>query len=827
MGDASIGTASFNLTVTDDVIVEPDETVTVSGTTAAAGFGTIPPVTLTITDDDIAPDTITLSLSPSSVREARGSRTEATTITVTASFPEGGTTLLADTVVMVSVAGGAANPATTEGEDFATVTDFPVTIAEGSISGSATFDLVQTGDRFVEGDETLTVSGSAGSLGVMPATLTITDNDNPPTAITLSLSPVSVSEGDVGTTTTEVRVTAEIPRGGGRLLTDIEVPISVAGGGGNPATDGGTDFATVTGFTVTIPTGGFSGTNTFDLVVTGDTLAEGDETLTVSATAATTFAPIDPQTLTITDESTDTDTDTGTDTAGVTITPTTLAVTEGGEQTYTVVLDTAPAGAVTVAVTLGSGAAAPITVTPLSLSFDSTTWSTAQTVTVTANQDDDALGGTRTLTHTVSDYPGVPSAADVLVTVNDNDTAGVTITPTTLAVAEGGEQTYTVKLDTAPAGAVTVAVTLDSGTAPPITFSPASLSFDSTTWSTAQTVTVTATEDDDALDGTRTLTHTVSDYPGVPSAADVLVTVNDNDTAGVTITPTTLTVAEGGEQTYTVKLDTEPAGAVTVAVDPGSGATAPITVSELSLSFDSTTWSTAQTVTVTATEDDDALGGTRTLTHTVSDYPGVPSAADVLVTVNDNDTAGVTITPTTLTVTEGGEQTYTVKLNTEPAGTVVVAIDSGSGATAPITVTPLSLSFDSTTWSTAQTVTVTAEPEDDDALGGMRTLAHAVTNYPTVTSAADVVVTVSDDDTAGVTISETEPGDHRGRKRRRVMTVVLDTDAGHGPWRSRLLPDVSGTALHRSRLPRVRVPRLPWISRFDFDHLVYCLKPSR
>ena len=48
-----------------------------------------------------------------------------------------------------------------------------------------------------------------------------------------------------------------------------------------------------------------------------------------------------------------------------------------------------------------------------------------------------------------------------------------------------------------------------------------------------------------------------------------LVTVNDNDTAGVTITPTTLTVTEGGEQTYTVELDTAPAGAVTVAIDYG------------------------------------------------------------------------------------------------------------------------------------------------------------------------------------------------------------------------------------------------------------------
>ena len=68
------------------------------------------------------------------------------------------------------------------------------------------------------------------------------------------------------------------------------------------------------------------------------------------------------------------------------------------------------------------------------------------------------------------------------------------------------------------------------------------------------------------------------------------------------------------------------------------------------------------------------------------------SAANVTVTVSDDDTAGVTISPATpLTVTEGGEETYTVVLNTRPAGTVTVAIDEGIGATAPITIDPVSL----------------------------------------------------------------------------------------------------------------------------------------
>ena len=40
------------------------------------------------------------------------------------------------------------------------------------------------------------------------------------------------------------------------------------------------------------------------------------------------------------------------------------------------------------------------------------------------------------------------------------------------------------------------------------------------------------------------------------------------------------------------------------------------------------------------------------------------SSADLAVTVTDNDTPGVTVSPPSLTVDEGGTSTYTVKLNT-------------------------------------------------------------------------------------------------------------------------------------------------------------------
>ena len=501
------------------------------------------------------------------------------------------------------------------------------------------------------------------------------------------------------------------------------------------------------------------------------------------------------------------------DTPGVTISPTTLAVTEGEDQTYTVVLNTIPGSDVMVTIEPDSSTMPPITVDPASLilTFTSTAWATPQTVTVTAGQDADMNGGTRTLDHTVSGYTGttdtgpvvVTSAAAVEVTVTDDDIPGVTISPAELTVTEGEAATYTVVLDTIPDSAVTVTIDPGSSTTAPIMLDPASLTldFDSTNWATPQPVTVRATEDGDALGGTRTLAHSVSGYTGLVSAvASVEVTVSDNDTPGVTISPGELMVEEGEAATYTVVLDTIPDSDVMVTIAPGSSATAPITLDPASfiLTFTSTNWVTPQTVTVRATEDGDALDGTRTLGHTVSGYTGstdagsveVTDAASVVVTVNDNDTPGVTFSPSTpLTVDEEGEAAiYTVVLNTIPDNDVVVTIVPDSSTTAPITIAPASLTFTSTNWATPQPVTVTAT-EDDDAIDGTRILGHLVSGYGDVATAASVTVEVTDDETPGVTISETTLTITEGEAGT-SYTVVLDSNP-EGSVMVTIEPDIS------------------------------------
>ena len=463
------------------------------------------------------------------------------------------------------------------------------------------------------------------------------------------------------------------------------------------------------------------------------------------------------------------------DTAGVTVSPTSISAPEGGAAgSYTVVLDTEPSGTVTVTV---DGAGDDLTVSPSTLTFDGTTWATVQTVTVEAVDDVLDEGQEEvTLSHTArgGGYDGVRIAA-LTVTVVDNDAAGVTVGPTSIAVAEGGAGgSYTVMLDTEPSGTVTVTV---EDTGDDVTVSPSTLTFDGTTWATAQTVTVEAV-DNAIVEGQEevTLTHTVAGYGEVTEAADVTVTVVDNDAAGVTVGPTSISATEGGAAgSYRVVLGSEPSGTVTVTVD---GAVDDLKVSPSTVTFDGTTWATAQTVMVEAVDDAIAEGQEEvTLTHMVAGYGEVTEAADVTVTVVDNDTAGVTVSHSALTVHPLARAHYTVVLDSQPSGTVTVSVE---GSSADVEVSPSTLTFNERTWSTPQTVTVFAVLATDPIsieYVPPHTLTHTVTGYGSVAKGLDVTVTVVDNGAPGVTVSPTSISAAEGGAAG-SYTVVLDGE----PW---------------------------------------------
>ena len=461
------------------------------------------------------------------------------------------------------------------------------------------------------------------------------------------------------------------------------------------------------------------------------------------------------------------------DERGVTVIPISLTVDEGSSASYTVVLNTEPTADVIVEIQVPDNS--DITVDQAELTFTADNWNIPQTVAVTAVHDDDAVADDPgTITHTVSggDYDTV-IAADVEVSIVEDDTAEVAISTTTLELAEGDTGHYTVGLDTEPTADVTIEIQVPENT--DITADKTTLTFTADDWNTPQTVAVTAAHDDDAVDDDPVvLTHTVSggDYDTV-IAADVEVTITEDDTPGVSVSLTALTIAEGDSQSYTVGLDTEPTADVIVEIQVPDNSD--ITVDQTALTFTADNWNTPQTVAVTAAHDDDAVvDDPGTITHTVrgGDYEGL-AVAGVEVTIVEDDTASVTISTDALEVLEGGSQSYTVGLDTEPVADVTVTIQAP--ADADIAVDQTALTFTADDWNTPQTVAVTAAHDDDAVDDDPGTITHTVSggDYDTVI-AADVEVTITEDDTPGVSVSLTaltiKEGDSQS------YTVRLDTE---------------------------------------------------
>ena len=217
---ATRGTATFDLVPLQDTIDEPAETVTVTGTTTAAGL-TVKPEggrTVMITDDDATP-TVTLVLTPASISEAGGSSTvtavldhassEETTITVSASPGSGATE-----------------------DNFALSATNTVIIAPGRTESTGAVTITAEDNNTDDGNKSVTVSGSAVNMQGIDQpdaqTLTITDNDATSTKVTLTVSPTSVSEGAAEDADRTVTVTATLDAGARTEATGVTV--SVAGG---------------------------------------------------------------------------------------------------------------------------------------------------------------------------------------------------------------------------------------------------------------------------------------------------------------------------------------------------------------------------------------------------------------------------------------------------------------------------------------------------------------------------------------------------------------------------------------------------------------------
>lgn len=281
-----------------------------------------------------------------------------------------------------------------------------------------------------------------------------------------------------------------------------------------------------------------------------------------------------------------------------------------------------------------------------------------------------------------------------------------------LSVPEGGTAAFQVKLGYQPTANLTVAVARAGDVS--VTVAP-SLTFTPTNWNTYQTVTLTAAEDADVINGTATLTCSATDW----FSATVTATEADNDTtlnvvagAGGTVVPSGAMVTSAGVATA-------------ISATPATGFTfVNWTVTSGTASFANTTAATS-TVTITAPATVQA--------NFVSSSPGntAPTISNIadLTTAEDVATAAIAFTVGDV---ETAASALTLTANSSNLTLVPLAniAFGGSGASRTITVTPAANRFGTAT------ITVTVS---DGALTASDTFVLTVTSVndvPTITSAA-------------------------------------------------------------------------------------------
>jgi hypothetical protein len=246
--------------------------------------------------------------------------------------------------------------------------------------------------------------------------------------------------------------------------------------------------------------------------------------------------------------------------------------------------------------------------------------------------------------------------ANGAITMNQNHTLNATSSANEpgfvtnvddVTVPEEGTADFKVKLSQQPAANVNVTVNRHSGDSDISVQSGSLITFTTSNWDTYQTVTLTATDDKDTLNGEAVIRIIAE---GIAEKDITAVEQDNDDEEELTFITDTerVIVPEGGTADFKVKLSEQPAANVNVMVNRHSGDSDISVQSGSSLTFTPSNWYTYQTVTLTATDDEDTLNGEAVIRIRGGDLP------DKEITAIEEDNTPST-TSITVTSPNGGE----------------------------------------------------------------------------------------------------------------------------------------------------------------------------
>lgn len=597
---AGATTATFNVTAVDDNLLDGTQSVTISVGDPAeqllSGFASVQ-----VLDDE----TLSVTIAPASISEKSGTATG----TVTRSNTDIGSSLL------VTLSSSDTSEATV-----------PETVLIAADQTSATFPITAVDDSLLDGDITLTITGTANGYVSTPASLTVTDYET----LSLTMSATSMPELN-GTVTGTVT----------RSNTDIGQAITVT------LTSSDISEATVPAV-ITIAAGQAS--TTFSITSVDDNLLDGLQTTNITAAAAGYIG--DVQALDVLDV----------ELLDLLILPSEISENGGRASAF---------------VTRGNSDIAQALVVQISVD-DPSEVTVPVSVTIPAGQsaveffidatDDDVVDGTQQVNVTVrhSDY----TPATRLVTVTDWEPLTLDIANNAL-IENGGTTTATISrlaTDTSQALIVFLSSSDTSEASVPATVTIAA-------GQTSANFTITAV-DDDLLDGLQSVS--ISAIAGGFVTSSRSISVLDYEFLSLSVDKASISEA-GGSATGTITRGNTDIGqplVVTLVSSDTTEATVPavviIAANESSATF-----------TITAV-DDDLLDGNQTVAITPSGngYFSQQAALDV------TDFEPLSLSIVSSSVSERGATTSGTITRTDGTGPLTITLTSSdtTEATVPATI---------------------------------------------------------------------------------------------------------------------------------------------
>lgn len=424
--------------------------------------------------------------------------------------------------------------------------------------------------------------------------------------------------------------------------------------------------------------------------------------------------------------------------------------------------------------------------------------------------DDDRREGAEVFELRLSNpQPGAGTPNDpqtLVVTIADNDIAGVTVTPVDTAASEGDASDtarYTVVLTSEPTADVVIALTPDAQVSVDVT----SLTFTAANWNVAQPVTVSAV-DDTAVEGDHSGSVSMiassddDDYAGIAVAGFTANLTDDDSTAQFSVAAVSVGESDGSVSLSVTRVGSAAAAASVqyTTLDGTAVAGSDYTATSGTLSWAAGD-SDAQTITVPILSD--RIAEQAKSFSVVLDGPAGPMTVAepgaATVTINDDDTAGFTVTRS-----DGGNRvaersdldrplgrdSYTVALTSQPTETVTISLSSNN---ARLSVLQGSLSFTPANFDQPQTVTFSAINNAQVDGNVNASIVHTVSGDPTyaaLTFASETVSVEDNDSLFGFTASAYEVAEADGS-----LTVSVERTGSTEGAASVQIATVDGSAL--------------------------------